>query len=83
MTTNLNINNTINSDLTNAKPSVTVPVMSVDSVGTQKETEWINERWTQQWGYFNSVPDLKAALVLKAIWNVGGDIQQTLRLWVF
>jgi len=72
MVTNLNLNNTINSDLTNAKPSVTVSSMSVDSVGTQKETEWINERWTKQWGYFNQVPDLKAALVLKAVWNVGG-----------
>jgi hypothetical protein len=68
----LNISNTVNSDLTNAKPSVTVDSMSVDAPQDQKETTWQNTRWTQQWGYFNKVPDLKAALVLKAVWNVGG-----------
>jgi hypothetical protein len=46
--------------------------MSVDAPQDQKETTWQNSRWTQQWGYFNKIPDLAAALILKAVWNLGG-----------
>lgn len=41
------------------------------NAGSETETTWQNTRWTQQWGYFNSVPDLKAAIIMKAVWTVG------------
>ena len=43
----------------------------LDSVGDQEETTWINAKWSQYWGYFSYVPDLKSAILMKAIWNVG------------
>lgn len=50
---------------------VTVAAKTTDSATGQKETEWQNANWTKQWGYFNAVPDLKAALLMKAVFNVG------------
>jgi len=44
---------------------------AVDSARDQKETEWVNTRANDYWGYFNSVGDLKSAFLMKAIWNVG------------
>lgn len=52
-------------------PDVTVPALNTDGVTGQKETEWTNTRWGIQWGYFNKIPDLKSAIIMKAIWNVG------------
>jgi len=48
-----------------------IAAKSVDGVTDQKETEWINSNWTKYWGYFNAVPDLKSAILMKAIWDVG------------
>lgn len=59
------------SDQTNVVTDFTVPALSVDSTDGQKETEWQNAKWTQQWGYFNAIADLKSAILMKAIWIVG------------
>lgn len=42
-----------------------------DGVSDQNETEYTNPNWSQYWGYFNKVPELKNALLLKAMWVIG------------
>ena len=59
------------SDMENRVDVYTVDSKTTDGVSDQKETEWTNPKWTTYWGYFNAVPDLKSAILMKAIWNVG------------
>lgn len=68
MTTNINqavvTQNTSN-------PSHKINAQTVDSVQEQDETIYENTRWATDWGYFNKVPKLKSAILMKAIWTVG------------
>jgi len=59
------------SDMTNVVDEFEVTALATDGASDQKETEWINDKWTTYWGEFNSMPDLKSAIIMKAIWNVG------------
>lgn len=68
---NMNISSAQASNMSNLVSDVTVPSMSVDSAGEQDETSWQNSKWTSYWGYFNECPDLKSAIIMKAIFNVG------------
>ena len=58
-------------DMANAVDDFEVDLMNTDGVGDQDETEYQNPDWTKQWGYFNTIPDLKSAILMKATWNVG------------
>lgn len=49
----------------------TIDPVSVDTVQNQEETRDINERWLTDWAYFNRIPKLKSAILMKAIWTVG------------
>jgi len=65
-----NINNAALSTLATSVTDYSVPTASVDGpTGTEKE--YINTNWSKQWGYFTNVPDLKTAILLKAVWIVG------------
>lgn len=44
---------------------------NTDGAGEQEETEYQNTEWPQQWAYFNEIPELKQAVIMKAIWDVG------------
>src|SRR3990167_1180543 len=59
------------SDLSNVVKDYSVPSMQTDGATGQDETEYSFPNWTKQFGYFNSVAELKSALTMKAIWNVG------------
>lgn len=59
------------SDMTNIVDDVTVNLMNTDGVSSQEETEWINSDWSKWWGYFNSIPDLQSALLMKSAWITG------------
>ena len=48
-----------------------IDAKQTDGVCDQKETIWSNTKATQYFGYFNAVPELKNAILLKSIWNVG------------
>lgn len=48
-----------------------VDTLNVDSVQDTEETMYMNERWSIDWGYFNNIPKLKSAIIMKAIWTVG------------
>ena len=71
--TNLNINNAVSSNLANAFPSNEDYVYSMNTDGSsgQKETYYQNSKWSKFWGYFNQHADLKSAILMKAIWDVG------------
>lgn len=49
----------------------TIDSMQMDSPTGQKEQGYMNSNFEQQWGYFNKIPDLKVAILGKAIWTVG------------
>jgi len=67
----LNINYAQASNLSTAVTDASVSSLSVDGVKDQDETYYYNTDWTKYWGYFNEIPDLKSAMLMKAIWDVG------------
>lgn len=67
---NMNLGAAASSNLSN-QSAYSVDPKQVDGVTDAEETYWQNFRWTKQWGYFNAVADLKSALLMKSIWNVG------------
>ena len=69
--TNLDIGNATLSDMTNRVKDYKVEAQVLDAATGQKETEYMNALWSTYWGYFNSHPDLKSAILMKAVWIVG------------
>jgi hypothetical protein len=75
----LNIGSTASSDILNATGRTTnvsesdevVAYLNTDGISDQKETTWINSNWSKYWGLFNEIADLKSAILMKCIWNVG------------
>lgn len=65
-----NINNTVSSSYSSIDEH-SIDSMQVDSVQDGDETRYTNDRWTTDWGYFNTIPKLKSAIIMKAIWTVG------------
>jgi len=48
-----------------------VATQSLDSAADQKETTYINEKWSQQLGYYKTISELKSAIDAKAAWTMG------------
>ena len=44
---------------------------TTDAATDQKETMWINQKWTQYLGYYKKIPELKRAIDAKATWTIG------------
>jgi len=65
------LTNTTASDMENRVDEYEVSALNMDNAGDQEETQYINSKWATQWGYFNSIPELKSAIIMKAIWDVG------------
>lgn len=66
-----NISNAQASDMKNSIEDVTIATQQIEDARDQDETEYINTKFTEYWGYFNQVAELKSALIMKAIWNTG------------
>ncbi len=58
-------------DNTSTFKDFSVDPQTLDSAQDQKETEYMNNKWSQQLGYYKSIPELKAAIDTKARWTVG------------
>ena len=58
-------------DNTSTFKDFSVDPQELDNARDQKDTEYINQRWGQQLGYYKSIPELKAAIDTKARWIVG------------
>lgn len=54
-----------------AVPNVTIAPMTPDAATGQEEYTWQNTNWTKYWGIFNSIPELKQAVLMKALWVCG------------
>ena len=67
----MNLNNAEASDLTNAVVDFSVDSATTDGAADQKETEYTNQEWAQQLGYYKKIPELTAAIDAKATWTVG------------
>lgn len=67
----LDINRASSSNMENVVEDYEVAALNTDGIGNQDETEWVNSKWSTYWGYFNAHPELKNAILMKAIWNVG------------
>ena len=59
------------SNLTDAVTNYSVSTQQLDTAGDQDETKWSNAKWTQQLGYYKTIPELGAAIDAKATWTVG------------
>jgi hypothetical protein len=65
------IDSAVVSDLTNAMKDYSVSASDTDGAGEQKETGWINDKWTKYYGYFEVIPELNSAINAKATWTIG------------
>ena len=65
------IASTTSSDLTGVVQDITVDTRNTDAASAGKETEWQNDKWSQYYGYYKSIPELKQAIDMRAIWTVG------------
>jgi len=70
-----NIGGAVASDLTNAITDYSVAPMTTDGATEQKETTYINSKWSQQFGYYKQIPELNASIDAKATWTVGKGFQ--------
>jgi len=59
------------SELSSAITDYSVAPQTTDAAMDQKETEWINQKWTQYLGYYKTIPELRAVIDAKATWTVG------------
>lgn len=59
------------SDLTNAMTDYEVDSLLTDGAGDQDETTYQNSDWSQDYGYYNTIPEFKTAVDAKANWTVG------------
>jgi hypothetical protein len=52
-------------------PVVTVAPVNPDVATGQEEYTWQNMNWSKYWGYFTNIPELKQAVLMKALWVCG------------
>lgn len=48
-----------------------VQSQTTDGAQDTKETEYLNDNWNQQLGYYKTIPELKSAIDAKARWTIG------------
>lgn len=70
-----NIDSAEMSDLTNAMSDFSVPPVSTDAGGDQKEFTWQMTDWEINFGYYKQIPGLKTAIDTKSIWTIGAGIE--------
>ena len=59
------------SNMTDNVVNTTVYPLDTDGVQNTGESYYQNSLWTTYWGYFNQIPELKSALLMKATWITG------------
>ena len=69
------INKAVVTDLTNAIKDFSVPTATTDGPADQKETEYTNQNFPTQLGYYKNIPELKIAIDTDAEWVVGNGFE--------
>ena len=71
----LDIAGTTASDMTNIVKDITIAARNTDAAGNQDETEWINQKWSTYFGIYKTIPEVKTAIDMRAIWTLGGGFK--------
>ena len=68
----LKLENSSLSNMTDNVEDIIINSMNTDGASGEEETFYQNAEWSQQFGYFNKIPNLKSSLIQKVNWIVGG-----------
>ena len=71
----LNITGAAKGEVADTITSYSVDTVQLDNPSEQKETRWQNTNWTQQLGYYKTIPELQAAINAKEYWTVGKGVK--------
>jgi len=71
MAPTLDISKATTSNMENVVENYEVAALNTDGISQLTETKYTNTMWSTHWGYFNTHPELKSAILMKAIWDVG------------
>jgi len=69
------IGSTEEAGLRNVIVDYTVDPQSTDGAGEQKETTWQMTEWSQNLGYYKTIPELQTAIDAKANWTIGAGYE--------
>lgn len=69
------VGRTDTTNMTDNVPNYSVAAVSPDSATGLNETEWINTKASQYFGYYKKIPELHAAISAFATWIVGKGYQ--------
>ena len=65
------IRQTTTTSLASTQKDFSVSPVSTDAATGQKEYVWSNTKWTQYFGYYQQIPELKRAIDIIATWSIG------------
>ena len=60
---------------TNQQEDYSVTPETTDAAGEAKEIFWQSEEWAENFGYYNSIPELKTAIDTKVTWIIGAGFE--------
>ena len=66
-----NISKATVGNLENTQENFEVGAINTEGISDNKETEYLNPDFTKYYGYYHTIPELKAAIDAKATWTVG------------
>ncbi len=75
MAINLDIGKTTLSDMENVVKDITIAAKSTEGAGDQEETEYFNYNWTKWFGIYKTIPEVKIAFDMRAIWTIGNGFK--------
>ena len=67
----LDIESAVSSDLKSAFTDYSVPTETTDAASASGETIWYNDKWSQYFGYYKKIPELRAVIDAAATWTIG------------
>lgn len=70
-----NIGSSIASDVANAITAYSVDPVSTDGINSEGETTYQNTDWSQDYGFYLTIPEFKIAVDTKATWTVGAGYE--------
>lgn len=68
---NLSITKTTASNMTDNVKDVELTTKDTDGVSEQEETTWMNQNWTKFLGIYKTIPEVKTAIDMRAVWTIG------------
>ncbi len=71
----LDVTASVASDLTNVVTDFSVDTATTDAGSDQKETAWMNTKYSQYLGYYKTIPEVASVIDAKASWTIGKGYQ--------